>query len=656
MRWNIERITFYSHDGRRRDIVLTPGSVNIITGASGTGKSALIRAIDYCLGSKDCDLPEHVKIHASAVAVLWTNGEANLLTARIIPPSGQATSTRMFVAFGAEISLPDRVEDLPGSCNLATARVEIQRAFGIGDVTQDVSKGRSKPERISIRHITPYLFLSKSVIDSETILFHGMDNKEKAEGIIGSMPYFLGAMDEESIDTEKRLKQLRKALESELARMSSRDAELDVLKQRALSLLGEAAQCGIAPTAAQDSNLDSLLNDLNLVAQWSPSATPLQDDSALTGLYDAKAAALSEIAELRRQRRIVAETVQYASGFSDTVSRQLRKVAIVETLNPSSMHETCPVCLQHTTAAPEMLTLIRQSAEKLKKERTVTSHQRPRLEGQIEALNQEIEALTGQLRSIDNQISSLISAADDSKRLADNTQRAVRVVGRVSYFLEAFKQRSHEPNKRLSEIEAEISDLEANYDPEYKELRLRTAESEISRSATDIIKPLPTEPPCTGAEIQFLSKKPDIVLVQPSTKRIVRFGSIGSDQNYLAIHLALIFAIQRFLKETAAPVPGVVVVDQVSRPYFPSDDETDEINLDQESEDEDTRALKRHFDFLFSEVAREQDLQIVVLEHAYFAEDPRYTSSTKYRWTKASGEKLIPRDWPIVEANKSRSR
>ena len=46
IRWNIRTIFFLGAEGRRQDIVLKPDDMNIVTGASGTGKSALIKAID----------------------------------------------------------------------------------------------------------------------------------------------------------------------------------------------------------------------------------------------------------------------------------------------------------------------------------------------------------------------------------------------------------------------------------------------------------------------------------------------------------------------------------------------------------------------------------------------------------------------------------
>ena len=40
-----------------RQVEFSSNGVNIITGASRTGKSAIIPIIDYCLGSSECTIP-----------------------------------------------------------------------------------------------------------------------------------------------------------------------------------------------------------------------------------------------------------------------------------------------------------------------------------------------------------------------------------------------------------------------------------------------------------------------------------------------------------------------------------------------------------------------------------------------------------------------
>lgn len=122
---------------------------------------------------------------------------------------------------------------------------------------------------------------------------------------------------------------------------------------------------------------------------------------------------------------------------------------------------------------------------------------------------------------------------------------------------------------------------------------------------------------------------------------------VGSDQNYLAIHIALSFALQRYFESVNAPVPGILVLDQISRPYFPtSGEEVDEAEIAGGAEDDDIQAMRQHIDFLFAEVTRRTGLQVLLIEHAYFADDPRYVAATRERWTRASGQALIPLNWP----------
>src|SRR3954469_12553939 len=53
----ILEIVLYGRKGGKRVLALKPGEVNIITGQSHTGKSALIQIVSYCLGGTTCHVP-----------------------------------------------------------------------------------------------------------------------------------------------------------------------------------------------------------------------------------------------------------------------------------------------------------------------------------------------------------------------------------------------------------------------------------------------------------------------------------------------------------------------------------------------------------------------------------------------------------------------
>jgi hypothetical protein len=158
---------------------------------------------------------------------------------------------------------------------------------------------------------------------------------------------------------------------------------------------------------------------------------------------------------------------------------------------------------------------------------------------------------------------------------------------------------------------------------------------------------LPTVAPCIGSELDFSSRQPEVTVIEEGSGAVLRLPDVGSDQNYLAIHIALSFALQHYFETVNAPVPGLLVLDQISRPYFPtSGEDEDEAEISGGEEDEDVQAMRKHIDFLFAETARRKGLQVLLIEHAYFADDPRYVTATRERWTRASGQALIPLNWP----------
>src|SRR5271163_933489 len=87
-RWQIKSLFFYSHHGDRVALEFKSSAVNIIVGISYSGKSAIIEAIDYCMGSGECHIPGIVRDACSWVGLLWQRDKTEIFIARKIPPIG----------------------------------------------------------------------------------------------------------------------------------------------------------------------------------------------------------------------------------------------------------------------------------------------------------------------------------------------------------------------------------------------------------------------------------------------------------------------------------------------------------------------------------------------------------------------------------------
>ena len=104
----ISSIHIYSHDGQRRDLRFKVDGLNVITGRSSTGKSALSEIIEYCMGRSSFNVPEGV-IRDKVVwfAVIYQFEKEQVLVAKPTPPGGGASCSMAMLRRGTQLQVPD---------------------------------------------------------------------------------------------------------------------------------------------------------------------------------------------------------------------------------------------------------------------------------------------------------------------------------------------------------------------------------------------------------------------------------------------------------------------------------------------------------------------------------------------------------------------
>ena len=641
-RWNVYEIAFYGTGGRRRTLEFDLNEVNVITGASGTGKSAIIDAIDYCLGSTECKLPFFVRNHAEAVAVHWRQGASDLIVGRKIPKAGSGTN-QMYVRTGRNLNLSKTSEGLEGPTNRDTARALIEKSFGIYDTDDPAVAAKSEKGRATIRDIPPYIFLSGDVIISRGTLLHDLNRPEKARDIKATIPYFLGAVDQASVLAARTLRQLEAALARIEREVRAQERSQSLLTQRSMALLSQAQVVGlVAELPSPEVSDEVLLDQLSSIASNGGATTDTRDSEARAVLEEERRRLVSHLQTLRGKRQMLRQTIREATGYETAVSGQSHKLRLVEHLRLDDGR--CPVCDAQNSAGQAMAEQIRNSLSIVTNEVHAVDGIRPRLDDHSGHIENLISSEYNRLREVEAQLSGLVRVEEESVKTGSLLQERARVVGRIDQFLDTTVKDFLTTSTDTASLLTKIEDLRDQVDPQARKERLRDAENMVSGFATTMLADLPTEVPATGSRVVF-SSTPNLSLVEPSRRAVLAMAEIGSDQNYLAIHLALAFSLQKLFETIKAPVPGLLVIDQISRPYYPKGG--DEKRLQEMEKDDDQVAMQRIVRFLFDETARQAGLQVILIEHAYLEEDPEYVAAVKGRWTKASGVKLIPSDWPL---------
>ncbi|WP_409282805.1 DUF3732 domain-containing protein [Pseudomonas putida] len=640
-RWNISEIFFLGEEGRLRNITLYPG-VNIITGASGTGKSTLIKAIDYCLGSSECELAAYVRRHSIAVGIKWVSNGAEMITGRLIPPLSQKSSGRMFVSSGRKLPLPRTVGEFEGATTLNAAKALIERAFGIGDLAGDVHEPGMQRWRATVRHATAYMFVTKEIINNEKALLHGLDQVDEAKGIIETMPYFLRAVNEESVIHERQLKVLRQRYDREERRQRSQKASDSEFRQVAMRILMDAHRCGMLLEVPDDQATEEELKAALIRARQSPpSHTVNPSEDRLPALYIERKTLLGLIEGQRRKLRATQSALHDMVNFEGTVQRQYEKLHLSEHLR--KIGHVCPVCNSPSERGRSIASALQSTLEIIRSESTAVESVKPRLIEHDQVVHDDLTDLKSKLKAVEEKIATWIRQNEENKRYESSTNYRSNLEGKISLFLE-LSPAQRTPASDLEVLRDQIEQLEARVDQAARKVLLDRAQRKISERMTRSIVDLPTKEPCFDVDIEFYAKPPSVAIIEKKQNAVLRVRDLGSDENCLAIHMVLAFALQSYFKESKSPVPGFLAFDQISRPYYPTRGE-DESFLT--GEDEEILAMRKHIDFLFKETAEEEDLQVLLIEHAYFADDRRYVNATRERWTRSSGKALIPFDWPM---------
>lgn len=642
-RWNIVQVAFYGLGERRRTLDLRPNSVAILTGRSGTGKSAIIAAIDYCLGSRRCELPYYVRRRTVGVAVHWTNGETDVLVGRVVPDEGQGTE-KMFVQTGASLELPDTFDNMQGPAPRATARKVIERAFKIADVEDADADEKWTVGKATIRHVTPYLYLTSDVIISNSTVLHDFDDPDKVRDLKATMPYFLKAIDQETVLTQRKLRQLE-ATYSRLERQSkSQQKSRSLITARALALLTQSTSLGFGIEPQPEATEQELIAMLSQISNFDITRTDVQPGDQLSALEDERKLTLRLAASKREERNALRALVRDSSGFETTVSGQYQKLGLADHLNLDGTN--CPVCQNPSDVGNEIAKQISSSLMLIENEVASVQQVAPELIDQLDQAETELKSTNLRIQEIERQIRSVIQQNEALKKADDLTQARAMTIGRVEQFLETTVEDFQLPIINFGDLISQIENLRDLVDPQALRDRIAYAESMVSNYASEMLSKLPSTEPLTGARIQFFADG-HISVVEAERQRHLSMVEVGSDQNYLAIHLALLFGLHKHFEQVSSPIPGLLVIDQISRPYYPKDEKArDERGLDDMKDDDDRRAMGQIVDFIFDETARANGLQVLLIEHAYMANDERYVEATVERWTKDNGKKLIPDDWP----------
>lgn len=630
--------------------------VNVITGVSRTGKSAIIPIIDYCLGSGDCNIPiDTIRNYASWYGVLVRINDEEILLGRRVP-QGNQVSNDFYLERGNEIQIPLIINDSNEKTENIKHLLNTLAYLPYFNLDGETETSSFK-YRLSFRDLMAFVFQNQDIVANQNILFYKTHAHEHREKLRTWLPFLLGAENIEILEArqklninEFKLKQLKREFESEKA---VSDSWMGNLK----SQLNVAVEYGLIEKIKIETieNTNELLDVVRDIIYGIPeySNTKLEnieDSNAEIIKFEKEEDELSYKIHIMKKR--LNDLKNLKSGFADygsSVRKRVDRLHISQWLKDiKNESQKCAMCgsKHHPNSSDEIekisLAFETYEEEAKKVAEVPTSFSREELRLQL-----ELQKLLDQKKDFENNFNLIIKNNETAQIEFQRRKNMFLYLGHLKASWEAFEKLSNEGNlqNEIEKLELEAKELNSIINYRIIEQKIEATTTKISQKMLDYLKTLDVEDIYREVPPKFDIKNLNIKVL--STDANWHFlAEVGSASNWVSFHLALMCSLHEFfLEQPLSYVPSFVIFDQPSQVYFPKLSNKTGQNNDEEInyKDEDVEAVKSIFKTLARCVEKNSgNWQCIVLDHA---DSSIYGTDVHEVDVWRNGKKLIPVEW-----------
>ncbi|MCP3396176.1 DUF3732 domain-containing protein [Bradyrhizobium sp. CCGB20] len=624
------------------------GVVNVISGASKTGKSAVIPIIDYCLCSDRCAIPVGViREKCGWFGIVIETVEGLKLLARREPGDQQSTGDMYFLE-GREVNIPDRIEGK--NANLDFVKNALNRVATLTNLEFDPNSESGYKARPSFRDLMAFTFQPQNIVANPDVMFFKADTTEHREKLKTIFPYVLGAVTGAILQARFELDRLNRILRRKEAEMRAIASASSAWQSEAQGWLRQAIELGLLAaneTIPPDwANIVDLLREVvtDKATNARPSLAGIDVTLKRLETLRSRESELAEKLHEHRQRLNELRRLHESSEFyAGSMHVQRDRLALASWIRGLVDDKSDNPIAELSGGDRDKLVKLCDNLDAL----DVRLKSLPSVSGTLdkEMLRQRsaTEEVLSRLNETRNEISSLERDSETARRATDHFDRIERFLGRLEQALQLYDRADQSSDLRteIATLRKQIEDLQKIISEAEIRRKLNNALARVESMTSQMVPQLDAEWP--DAPVRLIIEDLTVKVIRGS--RDDYLWEIGSGANWLAYHISITLALQKFfLTEPQHFVPGFLVYDQPSQVYFPkrtaSDDTAEGFTL----RDQDIVAVRKVFALLGREAeAAGGRLQIIVLDHAdegVWGDLPGVALTEEWR-----GQALVPSEW-----------
>ncbi|MFP7260028.1 DUF3732 domain-containing protein [Citrobacter portucalensis] len=626
--------------GNKHPVYFKEG-VNIVTGKSSTGKSALIEIFDYCFGSDEYTVPKGVITDSAAVYYIFIKiDEQNIVMARR-PDINNKAFFRREEHYSTEIINADYF--------VTNLYIDIERYkkfitgffLDIDDVDVSLTaksnrKFNRKAPTPSIRSFTSFMLQHQNLVANKHALFYRFDEKEKRDQVIEHTKIFLGLVDQEFFIQSQEKERLTLELNKLLREKENNSRVSTKQKQRLSPVLNQLyALMGFESEPISLNVI--LLNPRDAKEKLDKIIVPEKinyNSNATTEFYNNLKKQLnlkvSELRKLQRQASSIAKNIEEEKRLFVNGS----KLGWKDKIQVAS--SVCPFC---HTQNNELLHSAKKLQDAITKVVHNLSHIKPikaKFESSLVEVKRKIEELKNEITPLNEQILVIETSEKQISAQKSLYENILIIKARLFMLLEGISLGDDiELDRNIKAVKNDIYKIDEKLKGYDIKKGIENANTKVNNYMNTIGKNFEFEESYKPINLHFSFETFDLYHLTEKNEKIY-LRSMGSGANWLYSHISLFLALHRFFAELGnlCSIPSILFLDQPTQVYFPNfrRDESVTFNETKAAEridrgknerdlDDDIKAVENLFSQLSSycneiKIANGFSPQIIVTDHA----------------------------------------
>lgn len=614
MKSYIKSIIIFCKNGEKRIVPLEQG-VNIITGESKTGKSALVEIIDYCLCSTRCTVPKgKITEFSYLYTLVMLIGDSTYIIARYNwDNGGKMHFSKEAADFSPEnLEVTYFIEKTALSYKDVKNKIECVLGLFITNMATDADQ---KGKKASLRNMVSYLFQHQNLMASKFALFYRFSDFYKRKDAIEQFPVFAGIISQAYYSDLIQLNTLKSQLKQKQNKQKANKKSITIIKENLTPLLTD-----YFALLEQDFDGNMPVQKMLKIA----SDLPELDDSQLFGenkITERYSELNDELENLRNEEREILlriNNINNASGAGNSFSQMLKDLKQQTIVAEIETNEyTCPLCGQKCQEISDNDLKLIEATNWLDDELKITAKYTADFSEDIRKLNEAHSKIEEKIRDVWKQIKTIEKKFISSKTLTSKREKVNYAKARIALYAEVSSSGIFETaDGDIEKLKEKIVRLEQKIKRFNVDKKMSEAEIFLSDNMNRLSLMLDFEDEYKPIDLNFglTDGSFDIYQHQKSNENIHLY-EMGSGANWVSCHIALFLSFLHYFSARGnSPMPLIMFFDQPSQVYFPQDNDKGEIDQ------ADLVAVNRMYKTIFDEInfiGKDTGIlpQIIIVDH-----------------------------------------